>query len=273
MKRRFTSLFSMAALLAAPQVLAETPAHLGDFTFRRVAVPPRQSTAPRITVQIDPGASSAPLVSQSAEQAQEVPGGLAWFWAGVSPDLKDVEPGRLTRAVGFLENAPAGQVVAPPGLQRLQTIADAHGAEILQATVGTNVSPAFVLAVIAVESSGRANAQSSAGAAGLMQLMPDTAARFGVSDPMVPEQNIRGGIAYLDWLMQEFEGDPIMVLAGYNAGENAVRSHGGVPPYSETRAYVPKVLAAWSVARGMCLTPPELISDGCVFAVRRVSAK
>jgi soluble lytic murein transglycosylase-like protein len=101
-----------------------------------------------------------------------------------------------------------------------------------------------------------------------MQLIPATADRFGVNDAKDPEQNIDGGVAYLDWLMKEFENDPLMVLAAYNAGENAVKSAGGVPPYAETRDYVPKVLAAWAVARGLCLTPPELVTDGCVFAVR-----
>jgi soluble lytic murein transglycosylase-like protein len=89
-----------------------------------------------------------------------------------------------------------------------------------------------------------------------------------VRDINDPAQNIRGGVAYLDWLIEEFGGDPMLVLAGYNAGEGAVRQHGGVPPYRETRDYVPKVLAAWSVARGLCVTPPELLSDGCVFNVR-----
>ena len=70
-------------------------------------------------------------------------------------------------------------------------------------------------------------------------------------------------------LLEKFDGDPILALAGYNAGENAVTKNGGVPPYAETRAYVPKVLAAWRVARGLCLTRPELISDGCVFRLQR----
>ncbi|MCB2140264.1 MAG: lytic transglycosylase domain-containing protein, partial [Rhodobacteraceae bacterium] len=89
---------------------------------------------------------------------------------------------------------------------------------------------------------------------------------FGVVDRMDPSDNIRGGVAYLDWLMGQFGGDPLMVLAAYNAGENAVRGAGGVPAYAETRNYVPKVLAAWMVARGLCVTPPDLVSDGCVFA-------
>jgi soluble lytic murein transglycosylase-like protein len=86
-----------------------------------------------------------------------------------------------------------------------------------------------------------------------------------VGDVFDPMQNIKGGVAYLDWLMKRFDGDPLMVLAAYNAGENAVTGAGGVPPYAETRDYVPKVLAAWTVAQGLCMTPPELVSDGCVF--------
>jgi soluble lytic murein transglycosylase-like protein len=124
--------------------------------------------------------------------------------------------------------------------------------------------------VIAVESAGQPDAVSGAGAQGLMQLMPDTAARFGVTDSLDAVQNIKGGVAYLDWLMGNFDGDPILVLAGYNAGEGSVRDNAGVPPFAETRAYVPKVLAAWSVARGLCQTPPELMTDGCVFAVNNL---
>jgi len=127
------------------------------------------------------------------------------------------------------------------------------------------VSPALALAVIAVESGGRADAVSHAGAEGLMQLMPAAAERFGVTDRKNAKESIQGGVKYLDRLMQDFDGDPVMVLAGYNAGENAVRKHGGVPPFAETRDYVPKVLAAFAVARGLCLTPPMLISDACAF--------
>ncbi|MCP1170323.1 lytic transglycosylase domain-containing protein, partial [Limimaricola sp. ASW11-118] len=157
-----------------------------------------------------------------------------------------------------------------PRLQPMQQIARLHGADIMRLTIGTKVSPALALAVISVESAGRTDAVSSAGAQGLMQLMPATAARFGVMDRRDAAENIRGGIAYLDWLLGHFKGDPILALAGYNAGEGSVRDNAGVPPYAETRAYVPKVLAAWSVARGLCLTPPVLMSDGCVFAAGRL---
>ena len=93
-----------------------------------------------------------------------------------------------------------------------------------------------------------------------------------MGDSMNPGENIRGGVAYLDWLLKEFGNDPVLALAGYNAGEGAVAKHGGVPPYAETRAYVPKVLAAWNVARGLCLTPPDLVTDGCVFVGPRVAS-
>ena len=135
------------------------------------------------------------------------------------------------------------------------------------ATIGTDVSPALALAVIGVESAGQADAVSSAGAQGLMQLIPATASRFGVTDAKDPVQNIKGGVAYLDWLMKNFNHDPLMVIAAYNAGEGAVTANAGVPPYAETRDYVPKVLAAWQVAQGLCLTPPELMTDPCVFNV------
>ncbi len=129
------------------------------------------------------------------------------------------------------------------------------------------MSPALVLAVIGIESAGNPTAISSAGATGLMQLIPATASRFGVKDSTDPAQNIKGGVAYLDFLMTLFNRDPVLVLAAYNAGEGAVAANNGVPPYAETRDYVPKVLAAWTVAQGLCMTPPELVSDPCVFRI------
>lgn len=263
--------------LAGP-IRAEGPASAyPDFTFRRVA-PPGAGTGPRITVQIDPAEQArrlatfpdvrprAPAALDENAAEPSAPGGAGaygWYWNIVPP----------SSAVGFdvalaaLQAAPQGQSVAAPRLQALQDLAARFGPDILRASVGTRVSPALVLAVMAVESGGRVAALSPKGAQGLMQLVPATAKRFSVDDSLDPAQNISGGVAYLDWLMGEFNGDPLLVLAGYNAGAGAVRRHGGVPPYAETRAYVPKVLAAWSVARGLCQTPPDLVSDGCVFRI------
>lgn len=252
---------------------AESSRLQSDFSFKRVTVPSK-NTNRRITVQIDPNAiraPSAPLAAgtgtpaAAAMAAVPKPSGLEWFWMAVSPKLSDTGPGRLEMALREMNNAPSGKAVPVPRLQTLQTIASAHGLDILRETVGTKVSPALVLALISVESAGRDDAVSSAGAQGLMQLMPATAARFGVTDRADPAENIKAGVAYLAWLMDHFDNDPILVLAGYNAGEGAVRDNAGVPPYAETRAYVPKVLAAWTVAKGLCQTPPELMTDGCVF--------
>lgn len=251
--------------------------------YKRVKAP-KPGTRPRVTVQISPEehatAPFAPstgteiVVPEIIARTKVVPSGLPGlgaqkkpvgsykaFWDKISPALAEAGSGRLDEAMKAL----AAINVASPRLQALQNIAQQQGVEILRSTVGTNVSPALVLAVISVESAGRADAVSSAGAQGLMQLMPATARRFGVQDSFQPAQNISGGVKYLNWLMEEFGNDPILVLAGYNAGEGAVRKHGGVPPYAETRDYVPKVLAAFQIARALCATPPELISDGCVF--------
>ena len=257
----------------ASQGFAESSRLQRDFSFKRVTVPSAGATR-RITVQIDPNAPRAPsapsaagtAVSAAAPQAAAPKiTGLEWFWVAVSPKLSDTGPGRLEIALQEMDKAPDGKGVPTPRLQTLQSIANQHGLDILRATVGMNVSPALVLALISVESAGQTQATSGAGAQGLMQLMPATAARFGVTDSMNPAANIKGGVAYLAWLMKHFDNDPILVLAGYNAGEGSVRDNAGVPPYAETRAYVPKVLAAWKVARGLCLTPPDLMTDGCVF--------
>ena len=94
-----------------------------------------------------------------------------------------------------------------------------------------------------MESSYDARAVSPKGAKGLMQLMPDTARRFGVSDPFDPEQNVRAGATYLRSLLDLFKGDTRLALAAYNAGENAViRSGNRIPAFAETQAYVPRVL-------------------------------
>lgn len=242
------------------------PAFGGDFTFRKIA-PPKSGAGRRITVQIKPEdqpkvAAATPSAGPKAKSSD-----LDWFWDEISPALGTPVRGRFTDAVEHVAKAPAGSV-PEPRLDTLQSIASAHGTDILIQTLDKKVSPALVLALIAVESGGRVSVESSAGAQGLMQLIPDTATRFGVTDSTDPVQNIKGGVAYLDWLMTEFNGDPILALAGYNAGEGAVRTHKGVPPFAETRLYVPKVLAAWRVARSICITPPLLVSDGCVFRTK-----
>lgn len=276
--------FAAAGAALAALIVSGGVAHGSgeDFTFRRVVVAPFDG--PRITVQIDPEEQARRLappqpatLSPPADTAPRVPDGTppsarhGWFWVRVASDIESGEgggAGRYLRAMEVLATPPEGEPPVPqPRLNQLQSIASRHGPAILRASIGTRVSPALALAVISVESAGRADAVSRAGAQGLMQLIPATAERFGVSDSFNAVENIRGGIAYLDWLLGNFGGDVVLALAGYNAGEGAVRRAGGVPPYAETRDYVPRVLAAWEVARGLCVTRPELPSDGCVFAV------
>ncbi|HNT39964.1 MAG TPA: transglycosylase SLT domain-containing protein [Rubrivivax sp.] len=106
------------------------------------------------------------------------------------------------------------------------------------------LQPHLVLALIKQESNFDPLAVSPKNAQGLMQLIPDTARRFKVRNIMDPAQNLRGGMAYLRWLLATFEGDLALALAAYNAGEGAVERYRGIPPYAETRLYVRRIIAA-----------------------------
>jgi soluble lytic murein transglycosylase-like protein len=114
---------------------------------------------------------------------------------------------------------------------------------IEKAAASSAVEPNLLRAVIVVESGFNSRAVSKRGAVGLMQLMPATASRFGVSNPYDPKENIHAGARYLKFLMDRFGQNVRLALAAYNAGEDAVARNGGqIPPFTETMAYVPKVL-------------------------------
>jgi len=118
--------------------------------------------------------------------------------------------------------------------------------EIVNAARKAGIDPALVHAVIRVESAYNAQAVSSKGAVGLMQVIPGTGRRYGVEDLLNPRANLSAGTQYLSHLMRIFEGDVRLVLAAYNAGENAVLRHGrSIPPYRETRGYVPRVMGIY----------------------------
>ena len=118
------------------------------------------------------------------------------------------------------------------------------------------ISPQLLHAIIAVESNFNPAVVSPKGAIGLMQLMPETARRFGALDPFAPRQNIRAGAMYLNWLAGLFKDDLELVLAAYNAGEWSVIQAGlKIPPFAETQAYVPRVLAYLRCGRGRACPP------------------
>jgi soluble lytic murein transglycosylase-like protein len=123
---------------------------------------------------------------------------------------------------------------------------------VVAAAKQTNLDPALIHAVIVAESNYNPNAVSAKGAQGLMQLLPDTARRYGVMHREIkqPEKNIKAGAQYLADLLEMFGGDVRLALAGYNAGENSVVRYGNrIPPFAETRAYVPRVLATYDQLR------------------------
>jgi soluble lytic murein transglycosylase-like protein len=122
--------------------------------------------------------------------------------------------------------------------------------EINSAATSNGIDPALLKGLVAQESGFDPNARSGAGAVGLTQLMPGTAAALGVTDPTDPAQSLQGGARYLREQLDRFGGDERLALAAYNAGPGAVSKYGGVPPYAETQGYVNKVLANAAGYRG-----------------------
>jgi soluble lytic murein transglycosylase-like protein len=146
---------------------------------------------------------------------------------------------RLVEIPNFAPAGPGTHVGRYPTGKRSR-----YARNIQTAARAANVDPALIHAVISAESGYNPSARSSAGAVGLMQLMPETAARYSVTNRLDPEQNIRGGTRYLGDLLLMFNNDLRLALAAYNAGENAVVKYGNrVPPYRETVEYIPRVMA------------------------------
>ena len=145
--------------------------------------------------------------------------------------------------------APVVEEAAEPQGEKELTLPQ-FSSHILAAAKATKVDPALIHAVISHESGYNPSARSRAGAVGLMQLMPQTAKRYGVKNRLDPEQNIHGGARYLRDLKLQFDNDLQLVLAAYNAGEGAVMRFGrSIPPFRETLAYVPKVLSTYKQFR------------------------
>ncbi|WP_240327644.1 lytic transglycosylase domain-containing protein [Dechloromonas sp. HYN0024] len=148
--------------------------------------------------------------------------------------------------------APYRLKLATPEVYRMQLPATAattvlpHDTSVREAAAREHLDAELLHAVMATESGHQANAVSPAGAIGLMQLMPATAKRFGVINPLSPSENIKGGAAYLRQLLNRFDQDLNLALAAYNAGEGTVEAHGRkIPPFAETRRYVPAVTSRY----------------------------
>jgi hypothetical protein len=185
-----------------------------------------------------------------------------WFWEEHDTSAASAGPHRWTDALTSIHahRADGGELFSK---DRMRGIAGKFETQIAAAARAHGVSELLLLAVISVESAGKAGAASPKGAQGLMQLIPATAKRFSVADSFDPAQNILGGAAYLDWLLRRFGEDPILAIAGYNAGEGAIDKYKGVPPYNETRDYVAKVFDALAAAEALCGVPAETPRSTC----------
>jgi soluble lytic murein transglycosylase-like protein len=152
--------------------------------------------------------------------------------AAVARRIEVIEQGPRIDAAGFAERVRTSAAASRGAIDRsVKASAQAAG-----------IDPALIQAIISAESGFDSHATSRAGARGLMQLMPETAASLGVADAYDPQQNVRGGTRYLRELLDRF-GTVELAVAAYNAGPAAVERFGGVPPYAETQAYVRNVMA------------------------------
>jgi soluble lytic murein transglycosylase-like protein len=177
--------------------------------------------------------TAARLVAKNREQSDVVRQKQAEVQARLEQRLE-----AEAAAAAVYETRPAKSISGSMWARRMQ-----YQSLINAAALRHGLMPELLHAVIRAESAYQPNALSHAGACGLMQLMPATAARFRVRNIWDPAENIEGGATYLRFLMDLFDNDLRLALAGYNAGENAVKRHGNqIPPYRETQNYVRKVL-------------------------------
>ena len=169
----------------------------------------------------------------------------------------------VTNITGLLfSRVLAPEVVAHPTIKQIAGDIPTSGSQsidrlIFDAGAREGVDPRFIHAVIWQESKYDTDAESHAGAVGLMQLMPAAAERFGCADRNDPAANIAAGTKYLSWLLKRFEGNVELALAGYNAGEGSVDKYDGIPPYKETKNYVKIISKRYGKTYHPVLPPPE----------------
>ncbi len=184
----------------------------------------------------------------------------SWFWDEVPPRIEDGSRAKAMQVVANARNRRQGVFGTKA---QARSVLTRWRAEIKAAARKAGINEALIVAVVIVESGGNQYAKSPKGALGLGQLMPGTAHRYGVRDAFDPAENLRGSATYLSDLINMFRGDLVLALAAYNSGAQAVLRHRGVPPYAETRAYVPKVLAAFETAGDFCASHPRAARRKC----------
>jgi len=186
-----------------------------------------------------------------------------WFWRRISPELSAADPIRWPEIVRRLErSALAGRTVANAP-DKVFRILHRWGPEIRRLAARHHLSAPLIVALIAVESGGNQRAESRMGAQGLMQLMPETARSLGVRNPLDAEDNMRGGVAYIERLLRAHGEDVVLALAAYNSGAGNVRRAGGVPNFAETRRFIVKVADVFATARHFCAEPSAGARSGC----------
>lgn len=216
----------------------------GDSRYQRVMATPEYQR-PRSPSLADPdSAQQADTLLSAAAAAQGAITTSRGGWQLIAP-----REGRQLRSATIATTSRSGVPFRVNEVNRQQ-----YAPHITRIAARHGVDPFLVHAVISAESAFNPNAVSPAGAMGFMQLMPATAERFGVSNAFDPIANIDAGVRYLRWLLNHFNNDVQLALAGYNAGENAVIRHGRqIPPYAETQTYVPRVLRFYHYYRQQAL--------------------
>ncbi len=240
MKKTFLY-FCALGLLAAPTLAQNRPRTFDNFdTKRGVEV---------VTPTIASMATNKKLVSKTASVSPKV------IAAKKNAILKyDVQPLVYTKMA----------MAAGKSMGEFTTGDATIDSYIVASSIRYNIDPLLIYSQMHQESSFKLKALSYKGARGLMQLMPATAVRLGVTDIYNPKQNIEGGIKYMRWLLDKFGGDVSLALAGYNAGEGAVMKYGNqIPPYRETQEYVRRISARYNT-----ITNPNFVKT-----VRKVSDK
>ncbi|MEG3191435.1 lytic transglycosylase domain-containing protein, partial [Lysobacter sp. D1-1-M9] len=222
------------SVAASPATLASAS---GNASGSPAAAVPGMTNAAPVT-PAKAGAANSRLVQ--GQVYSYIRDGIRHYTSKRPGKVANASPVRTIR-YSFLETCYA--CTAKPGVDfsNVRLNVAAYRDEVAAAAAAHGVDEAVVRAIMHAESAFDPNALSRAGAQGLMQLMPATARRFGVTNAFEPAQNIRAGVEYLAWLLKRFDGDLTLAAAGYNAGEGNVDKYKGVPPFDETRRYVQRV--------------------------------